>query len=251
RCSRRTAGPSGRFRHAHAACEDRDWHFVDVTPDLAYLGLQRRQCGYVAGDADALRSIALALHRDKVPYMFAAVWWDGKDVDQATFDVRDKTEQEIRKKAELERALREQQQLEEIRKKKMEADKTEKERQLRQKNSVRARGLMNEVADSVKDLAEKRKNDTSGFFADYSNWLNSRFADQWETYNVNSDVADFGTVQWEGRPLDAIIVRSLVQQKNRILGRYDDRCFLFGVVFDSEFSMKRDPFVADCKDEKS
>jgi hypothetical protein len=88
-----------------------DWQFVEVTPDLAYLGLQRHQCGYVAADADALRSIALALRRDSVKYVFAAVWWDDKDVDQATFDVRDKTEQEIRKKAERDRAQKEQQPL--------------------------------------------------------------------------------------------------------------------------------------------
>jgi hypothetical protein len=228
-----------------------DWQFVEVTPDLAYLGLQRHQCGYVAAEADALRSIALALRRDSVKYVFAAVWWDGKDLDQATFDVRDKTEQEIRKDAERSRAQKEQQQLEDERNKKMEADKTEKERKLRQANSGRARGLMNEVAEFVKDLAEKRKNDPRGFFASYSNWLNARFADQWETYNVNSDVADFGTVQWDRRPLDAVIVRSVVQQKNRILGRYEDRCFMFGVVFDPEFAMQRDPVVADCKDERS
>ena len=228
-----------------------DWQFVDVTPDLAYLGLQRHQCGYVTADADALRSIALALHRDSVRYTFAAVWWGGNDVDQAAFDVRDKTEQDIRKKAELARAQNEQQALEEQRKKKMESDKTEKERQLRQRNSARARGLMNDVAEFVKDLAEKRTNDTTGFFRSYATWLNSQFADQWETYNVNSEVADFGTVQWNRRPLDAVIVRSVIQQKNRILGRYDDQCFMFGIVVDTEFSMNRDPIVADCKDEKS
>lgn len=205
----------------------------------------------MAADADALRSIALALHRDSEKYVFAAVWWDGKDVDQATFDVRDKTEQEIRKKAERDRAQKEQQQLEDERKKRMEADKTEKERKLRQANSGRARGLMNDVAEVVKDLAEKRKNDPQGYFASYSNWLNARFADQWETYNVNSDVADFGTVQWDRRPLDAVIVKSVIQQKNRILGRYEDRCFMFGVVFDPEFAMQRDPVVAECKDEQS
>jgi hypothetical protein len=228
-----------------------DLQFIDVNSDLAYLGLQRHQCGYVAGDADALRSIAIALRRDKINYAFAAVWWDAKDVDQAVFDVRDKTEQETRKKAEQERALKEQQALEDQRKKKMEADKIEQERQLRQKNGVRARGLMNEIAELVKDLAEKRKNDANGIFAEYSNWLNSRFADQWETYNVNSDVADFGTAQWHNRPLDAVIVKSVIQQKNRILGKYEDRCFMFGVVSDPEFSMERDLIVADCKDERS
>ena len=176
-----------------------------------------------------------------------AVLKGDKDVDQATFDVRDKTEQEIRKKAERDRAQKEQQQLEDERKKKMEADKTEKERKLRQANSSRARGLMNEVVEFVKDLAEKRKNDPRGFFASYSNWLNARFADQWETFNVTSDVADFGTVQWNGRALDAIIVKSIIQQKNRILGKYDDRCYMFGLVNDHEFMMQRDPFAVDCE----
>src|SRR5450759_2321980 len=49
---------------------------------------------------------------------------------------------------------------------------------------------------------------------------------QWETYNVSSDVADFGTVQWNSRPLDAIIVKSTIQQKNRILGKYEDHCYI-------------------------
>src|SRR5262249_745941 len=56
---------------------------------------------------------------------------------------------------------------------------------------------------------------------------------------------------WDHRPLDAVIVKSVIQQKNRILGRYEDRCFMFGVVFDPEFAMQRDPVVADCKDERS
>jgi hypothetical protein len=228
-----------------------DWRFIEVTADLAYLGLQRHQCGYVVADADGLRSIAEALRRDSIKYVFAAVWWEGKEVDQATFDVRDKTEQEIRKQAELDRAQKEQQQLEEQRSKNLEADKTEKEQKLRQANSVRARGLMNEVAGFVKDLAEKRKDDANRFFASYSNWLNARFSDQWETYNVTSDIADFGTVQWDRRALDAVVVRSVIQQKNRILGRYEDKCFMFGVVSDPEFAMNRDPIVADCKDERS
>jgi Family of unknown function (DUF6444) len=70
---------------------------------------------------------------------------------------------------------------------------------------------------------------------------------QWETYNVSSDVADFGTVQWNSRPLDAIIVKSTIQQKNRILGKYEDHCYMFGLVDDVEFGMERDPFVVDCE----
>jgi hypothetical protein len=69
----------------------------------------------------------------------------------------------------------------------------------------------------------------------------------WETFNVTSDVADFGSVQWNGRPLDAIIVKSVIQQKNRVLGKYEDNCFMFGLVEDVEFAMQREPFSVACE----
>lgn len=124
--------------------------------------------------------------------------------------------------------------------------KSEIERKLRQSNGVKARGLMNGIHDFVRGLADKRLNDVKHLFPDYSNWLDRRFADQWEAFNVTSDVADFGTVQWSGRALDAIIVKSVIQQKNRILGKYEDRCYMFGLVDDHEFMMQRDPFAVDC-----
>jgi hypothetical protein len=55
-----------------------------------------------------------------------------------------------------------------------------------------------------------------------------------------------GTVKWEGRTLDAIVVKSLIKQKNAILGKYDASCFTFGLVDDPEFGMSRGPFAVDC-----
>ena len=107
---------------------------------------------------------------------------------------------------------------------------------------------MNEIDDFIRELAEMRVSDTDHVFPTYSNWLNKRLGNQWETYNVSSAVADFGTVQWERRPLDAIIVKTVVMQKNRILGKYDTTCFMFGVVDDAEFQMRREPFAVDCND---
>ena len=107
--------------------------------------------------------------------------------------------------------------------------------------------MKNGIQDFVRGLAENRIVDANNFFPDYSKWLKGRSDDQWETFNVSSEVADFGTVQWKGRPVDAIIVRSVIQQKNRILGKYEDRCFMFGYVDDREFAMQRDPFGLDCE----
>ena len=107
---------------------------------------------------------------------------------------------------------------------------------------------MNYIHDLVSAMAEKRAVENADLFPTYSNWLDRRFADQWETFNVSSDVADFGVVQWENRPLDAVVVKTIVHQKNRIIGRYEDKCYLFGFVADEEFSMLRDSFAVDCSD---
>jgi hypothetical protein len=56
------------------------------------------------------------------------------------------------------------------------------------------------------------------------------------------------SLRWEHRPLDAVIVKTIVHQKNRFLGRYDDKCYLFGFVADEEFRMLRDSFAVDCSD---
>jgi len=226
-----------------------EWQFVDTpTNDLAFLGLQRQQCGYLLGDDNALRAIMLALRRQNLKYSFAPVWWNEKELDQATFDAHDAAQEEILKRNDLERKQKGEEALQEQRKKNQQSEKTEIERKLREANGTKARGLMNYIHDLVSAMAEQRPVADDDLFPTYSNWLNRRFADQWETFNVSSDVEDFGTAQWEHRPLDAVVVKTIVHQKNRILGKYEDRCYLFGFVSDDEFSILRDSFAFNCGD---
>ena len=226
-----------------------DWPYVDTpNKDIAFLGLQRHQCGYLLGADNDLEAIAQALRRDKIKYAFAPVWWDEKEVSQASFDVHDATQQEARKQQDLDRKRKSEEALQAERDKSKQSQKSEIERKLREANGTKARGLMNYIHDLVSGMAEKRRVDNSDLFLTYSKWLDRRFADQWETFNVSSDVADFGRVQWENRPLDAVIVKTIVHQKNRILGRYDDGCYFFGFVADDEFDMLRDSFAVDCAD---
>jgi peptidoglycan hydrolase-like protein with peptidoglycan-binding domain len=224
-----------------------DWQFIETSTDLAFLGLQRQQCGYVAASASELSQIMSALRREpQLKYLFAPAWWESKDVAQAAFDVKDKTNQEEKKKEQIEQAKRDEEALNNERARKRETEKTEIEKRLRAQNGVRARGLMNEIGDFVRDLAEKRRTDADNTLPVYSKWLNSRFDEGWETFNVKSDVLDFGMAIWQSRTLDAILVKTVVQQKNRVLGRYEDMCFVFGLVDDVEFQMHREPFGVPC-----
>lgn len=226
-----------------------DWQYVDTSnTNLAFLGLQRHQCGYLLGAEGDLREIMLALRREKMKYAFAPVWWGENEVVQATFDVHDTVQQELRKKLDVERKRKEEESLQAERERNKQNEKFEIERRLRETNGTKARGLMNYIHDLVSGMAEKRPVENADLFPSYSNWLDRRFADQWETFNVSSDVADFGVVERENRPLDAVVVRTIVHQKNRFIGRYEDKCYLFGFVADEEFSMLRDSFAVDCSD---
>jgi hypothetical protein len=171
-----------------------------------------------------------------------------KDLDQAAFDVRDAAVQEQKKKEQAEQDKKEQEALDNERARKKQIEKTEIERTLRAQNGVRARGLVNEIGGFASELAEKRREDEDRIFPNYSNWLNKRFEDGWETFNVTSEVLDFGELKWQNRILDGIVVRANVQQKNRMLGKYETRCFAFGLIDDVEFQMKRDRFAVPCSD---
>jgi hypothetical protein len=53
------------------------WQFIETSSDLAFRGLQRRQCGYVASDAGTLKTVMAALRREpQLTYAFAPVWWE-------------------------------------------------------------------------------------------------------------------------------------------------------------------------------
>src|SRR6202040_2395033 len=112
-----------------------EWQYVDTSSnDLAFLGLQRHQCGFVVGDEGALRSIMLALRREKIKYVFSPVWWDEDEVARATFDAHDATETAILKKKELKDAAAGKAALDIERIKKKENEKGEIERKLREAN---------------------------------------------------------------------------------------------------------------------
>ena len=83
----------------------------------------------------------------------------------------------------------------------------------------------------------------------YAAWLAEMKADHWEIMTTNSDVQDYGTSDFKGRPLDTAFARVKIRLKNAILGEYKDACFVFGRIADPEFNMTREPFVAACDDE--
>ncbi|WP_192246807.1 hypothetical protein [Mesorhizobium silamurunense] len=63
---------------------------------------------------------------------------------------------------------------------------------------------------------------------------------------MTSEVQDYGSVNWKGRSLDGIVVKTTVKVASAERGEYKDECFLFGAVVDYEFQMMRDPYESKC-----
>jgi hypothetical protein len=223
-----------------------DWNIVNMTVGNAFVGLTRQQCGYAAGDANALRTLMLALRRDGKKYEFAPIWFTTEEVIAAGTN-------EIKRRDALEKAKTDKNNIDDALRQQQGAQKQAVEDRLRRENGPRARALKDKLdrivkADAFKPLTDspRKATETQGPFPAFASWLNRRFDDQWETTDVVSEIADYGKVQWNGRTLDGIIVQTAVTQKNRIKGAYDTGCFIFGMVDDDEFSMSRDMFGVPC-----
>jgi hypothetical protein len=226
------------------------WTVVEATLDSAFFSLTKEQCGYAAADAAGLRTLMRALRRDGKKYEFAPLWLSTEEVNAAEAEVAGREDEVIKRQfahKQIDEAARRQQQ----------ADSDKATKELRDQNGVRARGLRDRIQKMVKDAADKPLSDkrrraieTQEHFPSFSAWLNTRFDAQWETTEVTSEIADFGAVQWNGRSLEGIVVRTQISQKNAIKGARQTDCFTFGLVNDDEFSFERDLFDVACANDR-
>jgi tetratricopeptide (TPR) repeat protein len=223
-----------------------NWNIVNMTVDSAFVALTRQQCGYVAGNASTLKTLMLALRGDGRNYEFAPIWFSTEDVVFAGTEA-------IKRRDALEKVQTDQKNMDEAKSRQEDAQKQVLEDKLRKENGPRARALRDKIdgvvkADAFKPLTDKprKATETQGPFPAFASWLNRRFDDQWETTEVTSEIEDYGKVQWNGRTLNGIFVKTTVTQKNRIKGAYETSCFMLGLVDDEEFSMSRDMFAVQC-----
>jgi tetratricopeptide (TPR) repeat protein len=227
-----------------------DWPVVEATLDSAFISLAKEKCGYAVASAEGLRTLVRALRRDGRKYEFAPLWLSTEEVTAAGTEAirteHEKTERQIADE-QINEALRRQRQ----------AQIAAATETLRNQNGVRARGLRDRIQKMVKDAADKplsiaarKATETQREFPSFSAWLNRRFDAQWETVSVTPEIVDYGTVQWNGRTLEGIVIRAQIEQKNAIRGVRQTDCFTFGLVNDDEFSVERDLFDVACADDR-
>lgn len=217
------------------------WRFSEVDADAAFRGIQRKECGLIAAGADDLRGLIEALQRERVRYKMTPVWFEDADLVPGLSTAKALIEIQ---NARLDRYRK----LTHIKKNRI---KTE---ELRQKNGPIASGLLTGIHTYVKDIAEhieelmqQRKMNEKRWFRTYADWIVSQFSESWNTTGVASSIVDFGSVEWRGRSLNAVIVETKIDQENRVRGEKRTACFYFALVDDPEFRMQRQPLSVRCE----
>jgi hypothetical protein len=120
--------------------------------------------------------------------------------------------------------------------------------ELRAKYDGSAKAAVADIVADVTNWAQSQKGPVGAEYPDYAAWLAEKRADHWEIMTTDSDVQDYGTSDFKGRPLDTAFARVTIRLTNPILGEYKDACFVFGRMADPEFRMMRELIAATCDD---
>jgi hypothetical protein len=221
----------------------------EMNVDDAFFQVQKQQCGAVYASAADLKTLTAALTRNDIPYMLSSLWKLPTDIEEENAALAEEARVVAQKEAE--RVLRnaDQSRLASERAKDLGATRAARQDALRQKFGESARASANTLGSEIAALTKDRSGSIADFYPGYAAWLTNKLTDHWELITMDTEVQDFGTSKFKSRDLDTIFARVTLHLKNRMLGEYQDECFIFGRIVDKEFNMSREPTFARCNDE--
>ena len=215
----------------------------------AFVGAQKAQWGAIYASAADLKTISEGLSRAAIPFFFSSLWIASSDVDAKDAEVAEKHRLEEQQAAERAQKEADDARLADRRAKDQAAAGAAQQATLRTRYDGSAKAAVAAIVADVTGWGHDQRGPAGVEFPIYAAWLAEMKADHWEIMTTDSDVADYGTSDFKGRPLDTAFARVKIRLKNPILGEYKDPCFVFGRIVDPEFNMTREPVVAACDEE--
>jgi len=230
--------------------------------ESAYRAFQRRECSAVYATAETLKTLAGALARDGVATEYLPLWYDAEALKQEeqrrTAEQQTDMQQHEQRRVETEEAERI------ARKQQAENDaqiavQTEK---LRRQNAVKAKALETYLAERLRAFAlDASPTVDSGsvgalsqevgmLFPGFASWYHQSRGDYWKAEQVDVEIVEFGLALWKERRIGAIAIRADLNMVSPELGERKKQCFMFGLLDDEEFQMKRDPVEFDCSQQE-
>ncbi len=222
-----------------------------TTTDGAFVSAKRGRCGAVYASAADLKTVAGGLQRDGTKYRFSSLWFAPAEIQGASDAIKAE-----RAAAEKQMAERQRQQAEDARLAAMRAADeaatiSARQTTSRQQYGATATAASAHIAAEVDDFTSSPEDQTLAAVHKYPNFaalFRDDLGDRWEKMSENAELADYGTADWKGRSLETVFSRVSIRLKNRILGDYKERCYVFGQINDTEFNVTREHVVLPCDD---
>ena len=222
---------------------------IDVrSTEDAFRGAQKAQCGAIYASAADLKTTITALKRENIASSFANVWFSSAQVEAEEKRISAAKAEEERAAQIRRQKVIDAERLKAARNAVAAAKASSKQSELRKAYGASATAAAADLAKDVKEWTDNRSGRAGQMYPSFGTWLRDKLADHWEVMSFNHALADYGTSDWKGRALDTTFANVALKLRNRILGEYEDACFVFGNVNDAEFAMLREPFVARCDD---
>ena len=177
-------------------------------------------------------------------YEVSPYWFSADEVREASEQlVKTRKEQQQKKQDQDAQAT-----IDQMRRKQTGQERAALEAKLRKESANRANHFRNQFDVEMRAVLEGRRTETfpAALFPAFHRSIGERRGNQWEFVKLETQIEDYGTVDWKGRKLEGVLVRLVVNEKNRILGEYRDHCFVLGLISDADFQMPREPIETDC-----
>jgi peptidoglycan hydrolase-like protein with peptidoglycan-binding domain len=214
----------------------------------AFIDAERGRCGAIYAQRLDLANTIQSFQRDNVRFSVLPVWFDAETIKERADEIgreKERLDQQAliwKKQKDADDAMRKQR----------EADKVKHENELRAQYRSMARAKAEEIENAIKLLVAGKDSWAKSEFSAVSDWYRSRADDGWEVFavdfaNDHDEVDDYGTADWDGRPLESVFTNIVIWTKNRIRGKKESSCWKLGLIFDAEYQMYREPFAMKCE----
>jgi hypothetical protein len=222
-----------------------------TTADGAFVSAKRGRCGAVYASAADLKTVADGLRRDGTRYRFSSLWFTPVEIQGSSDAIKAERNAAEKQMAERQRQQAEDAKIAAMRAADEAATLSARQAESREQYGPTATAAAARIAAEVNGFTDSPEDQSQAAvhkFPNFAALFRDDLGDRWEKMSENADLADYGVADWKGRSLETVFSRVNIRLKNRILGDYKDRCYVFGQINDTEFDATREHVVLPCND---
>lgn len=221
-----------------------------MSAEAGFIGAQKERCGALYASSEDLRTLMLAMDRVGGHYSALPFWITENELRQARQSLASRQENEAQRLAEIRQETEAAEQLARKNAEEESSRRARDEAALRDQYRQEAQAAFNDLVDDAEGFFRTGQSRNGVFetaFPQISDWKRGQGQNGWELDKYDDALVDYGTADWKGRRLEAVVAKIELVNKNAMRGEYESSCFIVAYLIDREFGLRRDSYEANCE----